>query len=473
MADSDGLYKAFSSFLESHVRPPCAVAVAVSGGIDSMVLLHLAQRWAQARGVNIVAAHVDHGWRERSADDARFVEQRCVQWGVAFQLRTVSLVDINPDERRGVEADLRRLRYEALAAVANAAGAKHVLLAHHADDQLETMLWRLCSGTSLTGLAGIRPVSRRNGMIWLRPLLSFTKSQLQAYAHRWQIPYVEDETNLSLAPTRNYLRHVVIPRLRERFPQAALAAARTAAVLRDEDEWMERQAREAVDRAARAVGERWRIDVGVLRAYPLSLQRRAIQILLYCLASEDWTQTQIESVVHLLHSPRPSACVPLPGGWSAWREYDVLWLGSPPAEASSSYAVEWALADGSSVCVPPGPAEWSWSFTCRRWQPGDGLKTPNQWVAYIADVPSVEIRPPRTGERVQLWSGSGSKKIQDVYTDCKVPRRMRRLRPVVAVAGEVVWLPGLFRSGRYRLREGDAAGWVIQAIEQWEPLNKA
>jgi tRNA(Ile)-lysidine synthase len=438
------------------------VVAAVSGGVDSMVLLHLLRGLCAQMGRSLWVAHVQHGLRTTAALDQQLVQETCTAWGVPCVVRTVQLSSLPPHERRGVEADARRLRYRALVEVAREVGACQVYLAHHADDQLETILWRLLRGTSLTGIGGIRPRSWREGVEWLRPLLDLDKSHLYEYARRQQVPFREDESNLSTEFTRNYLRHEVLPRLRQIQPQAATMAARFAEVVQDEDEWLEAQAERAIATCTVRRGKHFVIDCTRFSELPRPLQRRTVKILLYCLASVEWTLQHIDAVVQLVQSANPSARLSLPRGLGAERDYGVLRLGSLDEARSPASAFQrcWRLADGASLTVAVGGRP-RWRFDCRIWQSELGLRSDGPWELRLPAVDELWVRSPRTGDRVRLFGRPGHKKLQDVFVDAKVPRRLRPLWPVVGIGDDIVWVPGVLRAGVHLLQPKDTVGWRI------------
>jgi tRNA(Ile)-lysidine synthase len=475
----EALQRAVRRMLAAHGEAGQAFVAAVSGGVDSMVLLHLALRAAGELGMTVRAVHVHHGLRDKADDDADFVTQIGAKWGVPVEVRRVDLTTLPPAERRGTEADARRLRYGALCEAAEASGARAVLLAHHADDQLETMLWRLIRGTSVRGLSGIRPVTERWGIRWLRPLLEFEKSTLVAYAKAHEIPWVEDETNRDPSLLRNAIRLRVVPELRRLQPAAALAASRLARVLQDEDAWLEAEAERWVQTYAvwDASRRTWRVPTDRLVEAPRALQRRTVTLLLYCLASTEWTFAHVEAILELAQAGGPSARLSLPAGLAAWRVYGDLFLGPGGAEEEAEARdgerrppiVPWRLED-SAVCTWPASERAEWEFVCRMWVRDAGCppnldRQTGAWVLWLPEtVTSLTLRTVQPGDRIEPLGMNGTKKLQDVFVDRKVPRHLRAQWPVVCHPdGPILWVPGLVRSRRALVEQTDARGWRIEA----------
>jgi len=224
-----------------------SVLVAVSGGPDSVALLHvLVQRDFAWRPARVAVGHVNHGLRGAESDeDAAFVKRLAETWGVrCFETRLPQGSLSQKRDAVAPEADARHLRYEALRDLAAQAKADAIAVAHTADDQAETVLFRLVRGAGLRGLGGIRSRAKVQGSRLIRPLLDVTREQVHEYLARHGVPYREDSSNASLEATRNYLRHEVIPRLQGRVnPAVREALLRQSALFRDADEYMETEAR--------------------------------------------------------------------------------------------------------------------------------------------------------------------------------------------------------------------------------------
>ncbi|MBP6693247.1 MAG: tRNA lysidine(34) synthetase TilS, partial [Xanthomonadales bacterium] len=205
--------------------PPGGLLLALSGGPDSSALLHAlaAEPLARARGLR--ALHVDHALHPDSADWARHAQAACADAGIALQ---VVPVDVRA-RGTGLEAAARAARYAALRAAQRE--GELVLTAHHADDQAETLLWRLLRGAGPQGLAAMRPL-RRFGRGWLaRPWLALPRAAIRAYLDRHAITWIDDPANADPRHDRSFLRHAVLPLLQSRWPQAAGGLARSAAML--------------------------------------------------------------------------------------------------------------------------------------------------------------------------------------------------------------------------------------------------
>jgi tRNA(Ile)-lysidine synthase len=207
------------------------IAIALSGGLDSSALLHLAHGWARERGVALVAFHIHHGLSPNADAWLAHCEQACAALGVAFEARRVELVR---KEKTGTEEAARKSRYAALGALCREHGVNLLLTAHHQDDQAETVLLQLLRGSGTAGLSGMDAANAapellaNPDLVMARPLLSASRKQLAAYVAEHDISHINDESNDDPRFARNALRHKVMPALAEAFPGFQERFARSA-----------------------------------------------------------------------------------------------------------------------------------------------------------------------------------------------------------------------------------------------------
>lgn len=293
--------------------PPDALLVAaVSGGGDSVALLHL----LHALGRRVVVAHLDHALRPQSGREAAWVAALAGRLGMACEVERVEVAEVARRKRANLEATARELRYAFLARVARKHRAAAILTAHTQDDQAETLLWQLARGSGRA--TGIR---QRQGRV-LRPLLGFSRQELRDCLRALGEDWLEDPTNQDTALERNYLRHAVLPRLEERFPHSSAHLAGFALLRQQEDEALEAQA------AARLLPDpRW--PALAFRAAPLLksppvLRARALRQLLERL--ELRPERRLVEALGLALEGQPQS---LPEGWLARRVEGSLFLLPP------------------------------------------------------------------------------------------------------------------------------------------------
>ena len=436
----DQIQRVFERF--AMARCGDTVLVAVSGGADSVALLHSLWQLRKKLGIRLAAAHLHHGIRGAAADaDAVFVRRLAHKLGVPCVIEHAAV----PQQARAagisLEMAARTARYAFFRRAAKKLGAAAVAVAHTADDQAETVLLRLARGAGPQGLGGMEPVSRRGGLKIIRPLLSVTRAEIITFLKQNRQRWREDASNRDTHFLRNRVRHEILPLLEHRLnPQIRAALLRTAEVLREENDLLDRIAGRAFSpKAPRRHG----IAHPVLSApklvkLPLALRRRALRLWLIGvgLDAELVDFDAVAAALALVENQRGTKSVELGGGWKIIRRYDQLAL-EKPAIAS---AAQWNLVIKSHRGVikekPTSPGRLPARATLS--------------AVAVGKSPLI-VRAVRAGDRMAPLGLNGTKKLQDIFIDAKVPRDQRVRIPVVECRGEIVWLPG------YRV----ARGWDV------------
>lgn len=392
--------------------PGARVLCAVSGGADSMCLLHWLSRQS---GLTLMAAHFNHQLRgEESGRDEAFVRQVCEGWDIPL---TVGRGDVKAFTRReglSLEEGARVLRYAFLEQAADAEGCGVIATAHNADDNAETVLMHLLRGTGLEGLTGIAP--KRGRLV--RPLLTTSRAEIEAYLAEYRIPHVEDSSNQTDDFLRNKVRHQLVPLLEQWNPGFVRRMAQTVPRLRADNDYLDAL---AADLSKKAVVEDGTVSLPTrfLSGVPHPVAVRVARQLLGMASggSTGYAAAHLEAVVALARSESPSGEVCLPHGLTARREYDKLILaqGQKPR-----FFDPFSPVLGKNVV------------------PGTG------WVAVLKEDPwpGLVIRPRQTGDRLSL-DGKHSKTVKELFIDRKVPRWDRGMIPVAADGDGVLAVAGL------------------------------
>jgi tRNA(Ile)-lysidine synthase len=426
------LIRKLAAALAGDGAPPAGThcLVAVSGGPDSTALLAGLVELAPAHGLRLTAAHVAHGLRgaESDADRAR-AAAHAARAGVPFLARAAAVA---PGE--GVEAGARRVRYRALAALARAAGASVVATGHTRDDQVETMLLRLLRGAGRRGLAGM---AVRRGRLW-RPLLAVTRTDVRRFLADRALDFAVDRTNADLRFTRNRVRRLLVPFLEAEFnPRLGAALAGLAARLRDEETLL---ATLAATRAAALVHD-GALDVAV-DAEPPALARRIVHAWLERGAARGVAATHVERVLALARGAERGV-VAVPGPARVLREGERLVRRAGREPAATPFAAP--IAPGGQVDGPGGG--WSLRLSGPRPRRPDEVRPADAAVALFdaeALPAPLVVRSPAVGDRIRLLGG-GTRKVQDVLVDAKVPREARAMLPVLAAGPRILWVAGVAR----------------------------
>ena len=415
------------------LTPGSHILCAVSGGADSVCLLHWLKGRAAENGFTLTAAHFNHRLRGAESDrDAAFVEKLCREWKVSC---VVGTGDVSGEARRrgaGIEETARALRYDFLEETAEKLGAGLIATAHNANDNVETMLLHLIRGSGLQGLTGIRP--RRGKLI--RPFLTTTRAEILAYLEAHALPHVEDSTNADTAYARNRLRHQVIPLLEELNPALIQRLSDTVGYLRADNDYLTAQAMAAIRGAEPTVTGGLVLPADAIARSPDPIAVRSVGALLGRLGAHQYRSAHLLSVVELARSGHPSGSVDLPHGLTARRAYGLLVLEPTAAESG------WTPVTLNVPGETPLP-QLGWKLVCRPAQaPAEPPTDP--FVCYLdpsaLDGPLI-VRPRETGDGITL-PGRPHKSVKKLLIDAKVPRADREKLPVVADAAGPVWLAG-------------------------------
>ena len=309
------------------------VLVALSGGGDSVCLLHLLLSFGKELGIRISAAHIHHGLREGADRDEDFARELCEREGVDFYSRRVNVREMAQKEGTGIEETARALRYEKLWEIADEAGAGKLAVAHHMDDQAETVLFSLCRGSGIRGMAGMHPVAGK----LVRPLLCLEKAEIEAYLSTRQLEYMTDETNEDMAYTRNRIRRQILPALCEGVNAGAVShLAGFSETMAQLGEYLSDQIEEArascLLEAEDLPGARMVLSVPALMALPAFLQTQILHLCITETAGQrkDIGQVHTKAVLGLCEGISGKE-VMLPYQVRVRRDYDRLcfYLGDP------------------------------------------------------------------------------------------------------------------------------------------------
>lgn len=439
------------------IPPKCHVLVGVSGGADSVALLYALHHLRPRLSFALTAVHVHHGLRGAEADaDAEFVQLLAWRLGVPCVVEKVNVAQQARREGISVEMAGRRARHEIFARVAREVGADRVALAHHADDQVETVLLRLLRGTGVQGLGGMAARATVNGLCLIRPLIEVRHTAAVSFLKAHGLTWREDATNRDIALLRNRVRAELLPFLEEHFSPAVRAnVLRTARAVREDQAWLD-EVVTPMAQSARASGDALRAEV--LCRLPAAARRRILGAWLVerGLPAERLDFAVWERCEAWLAGAAPR--LSLPGGLHLVRAGRRLVVQRGVAEAAPAYAFD-----------VPGPGVWS--------EPGWGVQVtttrttgfvrqrerppgPGKFVAFVDEnrrgAEPLQVRTRQPGDRMRPFGLKGSVKVQDVLVDLKVPAGLRDRLPVVTCGREIVWIPG-YRVARDWAVPGPAA----------------
>ena len=431
------------------------LVVAVSGGPDSVALLHGLLRLRGPARVDLHVAHLNHDFRgEEAEEDARFVSRLADSLGLPS---TVGRADPVAYQREAglssFEEAAREVRYSFLSRVAEETGAAAVVLGHTADDLAETVLMHIIRGSGLHGLRGMEPLStwrdRQGGRqaTLFRPLLDATKAETAAYCQARGLRFRTDSGNLSPRFTRNRVRGHLLPALKEYNPRIVEALQRLGDAASMAVSFVEHEVNRVWDAVARRSQDGVVLDAGRLAALHPLVRRMVLRRAYESMAGHPrrLRQAHLTAMEDLLEA-KPGKAAQLPAGLSLVRGHGVLHLGTAAPEPPCPFP---SLA-GEHHLPPPSPSGET-SVELPVWTVAYGLEPPGARVlgqAFSASLDAVSVgadlrvRSRRAGDRFQPLGMKADKKLQDFFVDQKVPREWRDRVPLLVAGGRVAWVVG-------------------------------
>ncbi len=440
------------------------LVVGVSGGADSLVLLHALHAIRPEAG--LIVAHLDHALRPSSAGEAVTVAGIATGYGLPFHTRRVDVGRLAADHGFSLEEAARRARYDFLADVARAEDAPAVAVGHHADDQVETILMHVLRGSGLGGLRGMTEAGELPGhpeLRLLRPLLAVTRAEVEAYAREHRLQPLTDESNADLVFLRNRVRHELLPALESYNPQIRRRLRHMSEVIAADEAFLVSLTTTTLTRLIVARGEgalAWSREGW--QALPLALRRRVLRLAAAVVAGDEPEPgfQALEAARQFAETGETGARVDLPGGLALLVAYDRLWL-TQHAVSIPVDRPQLSSADPIILAVPGAiHLEGGWTLLA---EIADeellAIETnPDPWTAYVALPPeeALVVRGRRPGEVIRPLGLGGERKIKDVMIDRKVPAAARAHWPVIAAGERVVWLAGLALDDRARVTPDSA-----------------
>ena len=444
------------------IDPGDRLAVAVSGGADSVALLLLLAELSNGVSSSVPfvlagAIHVHHGLRGEEADaDELFVRTFAERLPTPLEICRVDVRAAMAVTGRSLEATARDLRYAALAAAAARLGATRVATGHTADDQAETVLLRLLRGTSTRGVSAVR--GRRG--LYTRPLLDIRRAELRAWLAAHGQDFREDRSNADESLTRNRLRHHLLPVLEADWPGGVAALARYAEIAVDDEQFLSAEAQRIADDATRLDGDGVQVDMEALRHVHPAIARRVIRN-----AIEEAGCTPsfraVEAVRRMMSGS--GSPVSLPGLRAARSGHVVTLAPSIRPEQVPSFTYELPLP--GLVQLRETQAAIQASFFRGATIPVGSHPDRAVLQEGALNLP-LTVRSRRAGDRLRPLGAPGTRKLQDVLVDRKVPRAQRDTVPLIVDAqGRIVWVAGIAIAHEYRVTSPEA-GMVILEMKK-------
>lgn len=425
------LVHAVDRSLAEHVAAGARIAVALSGGRDSVALAAAVIECGRVSPADLVAIHVHHGLSSQADAWSAFCERFAAERGVELVVQRIA---IDARDSDGVEAAARSRRYEALRSAALRAGASAVLLAHHQDDQAETLLLQLLRGAGVHGLAAMPAVRTGGGLCWLRPLLDVPRRDIDTFVRKRKLAYVEDDSNASDRHRRNALRQRIVPALQSVAGGYPATIARVAAHQAEAARLIDELA--ALDAEPLLDGDT--LDRAGLIALAPHRARNVLRHFLHCQGLRPPSTARLHAMLTQLRTARPDARVRF--------EHEGLQFGVFRGRV---------VARGA---VPP-PYE-------RRWQGESFIDLPHGRLAFFAtsgtglsaacvDDATLVVRPRAGGERLQPFASRPRRALKAWLQEAGMPSWQREALPLLFRGDALAAVPGLGVDVTFQARAGE------------------
>ena len=465
------LFPRFEAYVKAHqmLNKGETVVTGFSGGADSTALLLLLLELSETMGFSLIAVHVNHGIRGAEADaDEAFAEHFCRERNISFLAKNVNVPEACLKTGESEEEAARRLRYEILCDTAREKNGV-VAVAHHRDDNAETVLLNLIRGSGVKGLSGIQPVNRMHGVNVIRPLLSFSKEELEGFLRKNEIAFCLDATNEDPSYARNRLRKCVMPELRTINKRAAEHICESAAALSEAEDFLEKETQKALAEAVSFTPEKAGISVSMLQQKDPVLQKRVILSAIAQMAGsrKDLSAVHVKNVETLfrLQSGRK---VCLPYGLIARRQYDEILIEKRNAKEEPAAPVcfrirkeeignEWRevpLTNGMRIGFRTVAIDADNRET---------MKEKNRYTKvldYDKISSDIIVGPKASGDGIFLREGR--KTVKKFFVDEKIPADCRDKILLVKDETDVLWITGYRISEKHKITESTKKGLLMK-----------
>ena len=432
------------------------VIVGVSGGIDSMVLLHVLDAFRQELDLSLVVAHVNHGLRpDESEREAELVQKESERLGLPFEYGQFDVKGFQKAAGLSLQDAGRRIRFRFFKNLLSKYHAQKIALGHNADDQVETILLRLMRGSGLKGLKGMLPV--RDGRV-IRPLLEVWRREIESFATENRIPCLLDSSNLKKEYLRNRLRLVLIPLIEREYQTNFKAVVmRASTILREENDYLERGGEDAYQKIVREEKDSLSFGFSDYESLHKAVQKRVLQKMLDKIYDreviEGGERWEISSIYRRLQQPSTSFLVELPHGILVEKRYDRVSLGKGRVKVVLPFEVE-LISPGRTLIEEIGREVLIEETDSRDIRSGNQNDPRN--IAFL-DYGNLKfplrMRNFRPGDRFQPMGITGTQKLKEFFIDHKIPRFERGRIPLLTSEEMIVWVVGHRINERVKVTE--------------------
>lgn len=428
------------------LKEKSTIVIGVSGGPDSLALLHILYRLKTKYQLTLIAAHVDHMFRgKQSEEEMEFVISFCNKFDIPCEAKQINVQEYATRHRLNSQTAARECRYQFYEEIMDRYHADFLALGHHGDDQIETILMRLVRGTVGKGLSGI-PIKRKFGRGYIiRPLLKVTKKDILTYCNEHQLKPRFDPSNEKDIYTRNRFRKYVLPFLKQENPQVHQHFQYFSEIMEEDEQFLEELSREKMNKVLKSMTSvKATVYMNKLRELPSPLQRRVIHLILNYLSQGkhlvSFSSIHIESVKKLISQSHPSGIIDLPMGLKAIKSYETLTftfepLKPEPYKLHIKIPGVTELPNGNKIICET-------FYGVPSYKGRDVFYLPKEYL-----VEPLIVRSRKAGDKIHVKGMNGSKKVKDIYIDKKIPLIDREVWPIIEDGnGNILWIPLLKKS---------------------------
>ncbi len=460
------LLQACRDYVQVHelAQPGQSVLLAVSGGVDSMVLCALMRELAGPMALTLAVAHFNHHLRGAESDeDEQFVLRMAAEWDLTVHSSGADVASWSDEQRQSVETGARILRYRFLLDLAEKMGYDRVATGHNADDQAETVLDHFLRGSGVTGLCGM---PRRRDRI-IRPLLFADRRWISAFAEQHAVPFRRDSSNEDQAYRRNRLRHDLLPYLQQYNPRIHRTLTRLSGNMAEVDEYLTAMAEKAFGECCiQTEGGKIILDCQLFLAYFIILKKYLLRLCLSKLVAGEsfFDHALYDRALSIVSGTGDQAYAVLGSRVFIEKAGKVLIIGRRPLPCAEvridQLQGSFPLWDGRHLQILAANEPLS-SIRCnqdqkRVWVDGDTLTLP------------LYLRPMRDADRFRPLHLAGSKSLSDFFIDEKIPRHLRRRIPILWSGDRVVWVCGERLDDRFKVTAETTRVYELKLVEQCE-----
>ena len=419
------------------------IGVAVSGGMDSMSLLHYLNKNKEKYGIDIVAINIDHDLRQDSHKDTRFVKSYCEKNNIQVKTFKTNVKKLKEQTGWSLEQAARESRREVFDDLLKHKKLDKIFLGHHLSDQVETILLNVFRGSGLEGVIGMKVINKN----YMRPMLNTSKEEINEYIIKNQIPYVTDQTNMENEFSRNYLRNIVIPLIKKKWPSLEDNIIKFSKIAKEDNEYIKKYTpMDYIQKQEYSV----RIPLTYFQFENPVVNRIIRDCLVHLDVNKDFEYKHIEIIKDMAKNAKNGSKIDMPNSVEVYKEYDYITIIS---KFKQYYFEPFKLRSGEYSVRGFG------KIRVRRTYSPDASK--GDHIVDVSKTPASSMWRTKKEGDVFHKLGSGSKKLKDYMIDKKIPKRLRDKIPVLADGNEVYIVAGFDISEKVKIDEVSKSGYIL------------